>query len=128
VRDAEQMPPSMRSIDVIRGAQWGYGNFTHRIASHEENIFCLRHGRNGCWSARRHARKRTAGRHSSEPQLRSPSYGASRGPYDDFGNCETVTKRAIITSISVKHRGLVDFNALKGSTLNHQNTSKKAIS
>jgi hypothetical protein len=27
-------------------------------------------------------------------------------------------------AIKVKHRGLVDFNALKGSTFNHQSTSK----
>ena len=30
-------------------------------------------------------------------------------------------------SVNVKHRGLIDFNALKGSTLNHRNTSKKVI-
>jgi hypothetical protein len=28
-------------------------------------------------------------------------------------------------AVKVKHRGLVDFNAFQGSTLNHQNTSKK---
>jgi hypothetical protein len=28
-------------------------------------------------------------------------------------------------AVQVKHRGLIDFNALKGSTVNHQNASKK---
>ena len=30
-------------------------------------------------------------------------------------------------SVKMKHRGLVDFNALKGATLNHQTTYKKAF-
>jgi hypothetical protein len=30
-------------------------------------------------------------------------------------------------SVKMKHRGLVDFNALEGATLNHQTTYKKAF-
>jgi hypothetical protein len=30
-------------------------------------------------------------------------------------------------AVKVKHRGLIDFNALQGSTLNHENIPKKLI-
>jgi hypothetical protein len=30
-------------------------------------------------------------------------------------------------SVKVKHRGLVDFNALQGATLNHRTTYKKTL-